>query len=432
MLSIAKHTIPARQVLSSQSSIDTFEEHLLNFYEANEEALSSFSQEHDTGTLNLKSTDELRSSLGCVNGRIPGMNPDAAAPKWHQLHAIDWSYSKIVSQESVSLLLADAAGLGKTLIVLGLLMRIRCWSMLTPAPSNLLGASSLGELGGPVVIVCPSSIQTQWMEEYNTWSLAGAWEAILYPTVQLQRPTWWTNIYRQSNTPVAQRIIIVTHKTLSLEHKEFDAAKKAGKRVNTLFDLFPWLLVIDEAHMARNEKTELFKALLALSKQARSRLLLTATPIHNQIENVLTMMTLMRMQLTEDEGQIIKHIRINLPLFRQRAHKFLAASIIEKPPQDFSMEDGPIIDDRSLIDRIGFGEDFLKKIISIIRYILQDHYLRRDYDSKDWQGQPVLSLPEKLIYKSVIDLTLADRLAYDQEREVVTMSGSRHSRISKA
>jgi hypothetical protein len=425
MLSIAKHSIPARQVLSSQSSIDMFEENLLHFYRENEEALSSFTQEHNTSTLNLRSMDELRSSLGCVNGQIPGMNPVAAAPKWHQLHAIDWIYSKIVSQKSVSLLLADAAGLGKTLVVLGLLMHIRCQSMLTP---TLLGVSSLEELDGPVVIVCPSSIQTQWMDEYNKWCLVGAWEALLYPTVQRQRPTWWTNIYGKSNTPVSRRIIIVTHRTLALEYQEFNTAK-VGEQVATLFDLTPWFLVIDEAHMARNEKTGLFRALSALSKRAHSRLLLTATPIHNQIENVLTMITLLRMHLTRGEGEIIKHIRINLPLFRQRAHKFLAASMTGEPPQDFSMEGGPIIDDRNLIDRIGFGEDFLKKIISIIRYILRDHYLRRDYDSKDWQDRPVLSLPQKLIYKSVIDLTPPDRLAYDQEREAVVMSGSQRSRI---
>jgi hypothetical protein len=89
--------------------------------------------------LSRRSLDVLRRQLECTEGFIPGMNPTAPKLVWHQLIAVVWMVEKLSEGEQGDgpvnvgkeggLLLGDAPGLGKTLIVLAMLAWIYAWDL---------------------------------------------------------------------------------------------------------------------------------------------------------------------------------------------------------------------------------------------------------------------------------------------------------------
>jgi hypothetical protein len=89
--------------------------------------------------LSRRSLESIRKELACNEGFISGMNPTAPKLVWHQLIAVVWITEKLSGGEQRDgpvdvgkeggLLLGDAPGLGKTLIVLALLAWLYAWDL---------------------------------------------------------------------------------------------------------------------------------------------------------------------------------------------------------------------------------------------------------------------------------------------------------------
>jgi SNF2 family DNA or RNA helicase len=375
--------------------------------------------------------ETLRHALHCdVYDLLPGMKTGAPSPRYHQLHAIDWVIKKLTRSnsdrsllgvsnpwQSLGLLIADAPGLGKTLIILGVLSWVRCWALSGSRFGSFCGITSMDEVSGPVIIACPGSVQLQWQLEARRWIPSGSYEFFLYPTAGRDKQLWWKNTYQESNTAEQYRVIIISHTTLTMEYKSLsaDTFKETEADYKTIFDANPWLVVVDEAHMARNEGTNLFKALCELQSGTPCRLLLTATPIHNRVEDILSMISLMGIKLTNSETKLVKHIKRSLPLFRAKARQYLE-STLKEPTLSGDQDHSPVLDERSMAKRIGFGKDYIEGTIRAAKSLLRGQFIRRDHGSRDWEGNPLLVLPNKRISTVEVTLSPEDRRCYEKAR----------------
>lgn len=375
---------------------------------------------------------KLKKFLHCSeDDLLPGMRPGAPGLKFYQLYAVGWLVRKLHAVKAIQtpqntsqppgagFLIADAPGLGKTLIVLGVLAYFCNWSSNQISKEKLIGITSLDDLSGPVVIACPVSVQTQWQTEAKKWIPAGAWEFLLYPKSLQDMSHWWKNVYHKSNMPVYRRVIIASHSMLTLDYKHRPSLSAmedtGGSSTHTsLFNVSPWLVVVDEAHMARNTGTQVFKALVTLSQHSICRILLTATPIHNQVENILSLMQLLGLHLSQEESALTKKLRMLLPIFRRKAHEYLHSGVVATTNEDSLQKLSA--DDSNLTDQIGFGKEFLHQTVAIIKYIMRGHYIRRDYDSVDWEKKPLLELPTKTVIDVDIVLSREEREWYTTER----------------
>ncbi|MCP5492564.1 MAG: DEAD/DEAH box helicase [Chlamydiales bacterium] len=140
-------------------------------------------------------------------------------------------------------ILADEMGLGKTVQVLALF--------------------SLIQSCRPTLIVMPTSLLGQWKSEFSTFL-----------------PNASICIHSGSNRDVQNlqkaQFVLTTYGTLL---KDSDALR------NIEFEL----IVLDEAHIIKNPRSQTFSA--AQSLQAKARIALTGTPIQNSTEELQTLLT---------------------------------------------------------------------------------------------------------------------------------------------
>lgn len=162
----------------------------------------------------------------------------------HQVEALDWMIKRERSHPSGGIL-ADEPGMGKTIMTIALLTH-------NPVPHTL--------------VIAPKSVSPQWILEMRRFSDL---------TIDL--------FDRKSERPhvlpmvcVAPYSVLVTMKS---RKRKTPAAIKADERRHWISDI-PWdRVIIDEAHVMKNPKSQVAKGALRL--EARHKFALTGTPIQN-------------------------------------------------------------------------------------------------------------------------------------------------------
>jgi SNF2 family DNA or RNA helicase len=435
---IGKHSTIARHIPTTQGQIERLDQAYEELSNSNAECIS------DLGTKEpaIRTLDYLRDRLGIVNGTLPGMNPDAGYLLWHQLQAIYWllgKYSRSVSSEPFTLegglIIGDAPGLGKTLIVLGFLGWISNWhwrQALGPPRVLLQGMGSLHEPDGPIFLIVPVAIMRQWKIEADRWLQPGSFEFYLYPGHRRERPAWWAQ-WKGSSTLMAKRVVLVSYALLRLDYcRKFETKsadptngvlaqpKETQEEGPSLYDLIPWMIIVDEAHYARNMATDTFRSIHHLVSTARCCILLTATPIHNRLEDMLNLLVLGSMRTTPILGSITRHIRQQIPIYRARASQhrrklegYKTSGQVEVEVQIPSSEEV----DGNMVEKLGFGKDFLTRMVQVMRYAIGPYYIGRSHESQDWEGHPLLRLPPKTSILRTVQLSELEREWYNSEQE---------------
>lgn len=281
-------------------------------------------------------------------------------------------------------ILADAMGLGKTIMTIALLLSDSSKGCITTQHTTQIcgEASGLGELpiqshdavkklaspfsfsklrkpktpliGGGNLIICPMTLLGQWKAEIEAHTKPGT--VNIYVHYGQNRP-------KEASFIGQSDIVLTTYGVVASEFSTESSTENGG-----LYSVHWFRVVLDEAHMIKSSKSLISLAAAALT--ADRRWCLTGTPIQNNLEDIYSLFRFLRVEPWR-----------NWALW----HK-----LVQKP-----YEEG---DERGL-----------KLVQSILRPIM----LRRNKNSTDKEGRPILILPPVNIEVNYCDLSEAEKDFYE-------------------
>ncbi|CAA6663709.1 unnamed protein product [Spirodela intermedia] len=274
-------------------------------------------------------------------------------------------------------ILADAMGLGKTIMAISLMLTCSdkgcsyassasqasiatndmSTSGLSPGtPKKIASISSFSKLmqcrqpfiGGGNLIICPMTLLGQWKVLLSSLSI--------YVHYGQSRP-------KDAKLLAQYDVVLTTYGVLSSEFSAENIEEKGG-----LYSICWFRVVLDEAHTIKSSKSQISLAASALT--ADRRWCLTGTPIQNNLEDIFSLLRFLKVEPWGIWGLWYK--------------------LIQKP-----YEEG---------DQRG-----LKLVQSILRPIM----LRRTKFSTDTQGRPILVLPPANVEVVYCEFTEAEKDFYD-------------------
>ncbi|XP_062544529.1 helicase domino isoform X2 [Armigeres subalbatus] len=169
----------------------------------------------------------------------------------YQHIGLDWLVT--MHDRKLNGILADEMGLGKTIQTISLLAHLAC------VKGNW----------GPHLIIVPSSVMLNWEMEFKKW--CPGFKILTYYGSQKERKlkrTGWTKVN-------AFHVCITSYKLVIQDHQSFRRKK--------------WkYLILDEAQNIKNFKSQRWQ--LLLNFQTEQRLLLTGTPLQNNLMELWSLM----------------------------------------------------------------------------------------------------------------------------------------------
>ncbi len=179
-------------------------------------------------------------------------------PLWHQVETV----RKVLKQFRGRVLLADEVGLGKTI-----------------EAGMVLKEYALRGMAERALVLVPASLVGQWREELET--KFGLTFATTYdPLLRDDPDAFWAQ----------PRVIASIASARRKEHAERLASRQ--------YDL----VIVDEAHHLRDRSSASWKLVDALNK--RFLLLLSATPVQNDLVELYTLLTLLEARHLQDPGRL--------------------------------------------------------------------------------------------------------------------------------
>ncbi|XP_025412191.1 transcription termination factor 2-like isoform X2 [Sipha flava] len=178
----------------------------------------------------------------------------------HQKYALSWLMWR-ESQKPHGGILADDMGLGKTLTMISLILKAEAEKKQEHFETD---DSDRGVIKGGTLIICPSSLINQWINEIKS-----KLSPRLLDFVQHYGPNRESSPRRLSRKDV----VITTYHVVMWDHK-------SHQHTSPLFQIKWKRIILDEAHTIRNPKSQTSIAICALSSV--NYWALSGTPIHNK------------------------------------------------------------------------------------------------------------------------------------------------------
>ncbi|CDW73791.1 dna repair protein rhp26 [Stylonychia lemnae] len=192
----------------------------------------------------------------------------------HQIEALNW----LLSQHSLKKgsILADEMGLGKTIQTIALITTLQTtYHETLDSNYELQNSNKIG----PILIVCPATVINQWVQELNLWTAGNQHQVKIY-TFSGVKGTEIENLNtgsRQAKQKVLKEaiinngIVIISYEFLRTEVE--------------LFQRKQWYyIILDEAQKIKNSFSLTHQA--AISIQADHKLILSGTPIQNNLQEL--------------------------------------------------------------------------------------------------------------------------------------------------
>ncbi|GAP84855.2 putative transcription termination factor 2 protein [Rosellinia necatrix] len=215
-------------------------------------------------------------------------------------------------------ILADMMGLGKTLSILSLvattLQEAEEWSKKdpiqpqapqlkkkgdpsrqfdVPAPAPLQ-LTPLKRNGRATLLVCPLSTINNWEEQIKHHIKPGQVKYYIYHG---------SNRIKDANLLVDYDMVLTTYGSVASEV----TARNRGKPGPWPLEEIGWFrIVLDEAHMIREQATLQFKAICRL--QANRRWAVTGTPVQNKLDDLAALLAFLRLKPFDEKGKFTQYI----------------------------------------------------------------------------------------------------------------------------
>ncbi|KAI9816170.1 MAG: hypothetical protein M1827_001771 [Pycnora praestabilis] len=194
-------------------------------------------------------------------------------------------------------ILADMMGLGKTLSILSLVVstldQSEAWAEGKSPPPQSPEEVPLLRNSKTTLLVSPLSTIANWEEQIKAHVKEDSLSYYIYHG---------TNRRNDANELAKYDIVITTYNVVS---SEFD--KRSKKRgISPLVQTNWFRIVLDEAHMIREQSTRQSKAICALSAQRRWAV--TGTPVQNRLDDLGALIKFLRIKPFDEKGGFTQFI----------------------------------------------------------------------------------------------------------------------------
>ncbi|KAI9345261.1 SNF2 family N-terminal domain-containing protein [Obelidium mucronatum] len=200
----------------------------------------------------------------------------------HQVQGVKW----LIEKEKIGkggCILADDMGLGKTVQIIGL--------MLAAKPGR-------SEASKTTLIIAPVSLLNQWKNEIESKTEPGSLSVLMHHGKSRAKSVRELTSFD---------VVLTTYGLVTSSCKEESAKEKNGYIIEDssdderaggiLMSASFFRIVLDEAHTIKNAKSKGSRACAQL--RAEKRVCLTGTPIHNNIEELFSLVRFLRIPLYE-------------------------------------------------------------------------------------------------------------------------------------
>jgi SNF2 family DNA or RNA helicase len=211
----------------------------------------------------------------------------------YQVAGIDWLYS--LGEQNVNGILADEMGLGKTLQIIGFLQ------LLKNDANNL----------GPHLIVTPLSVLNGWITEIEKFSQDNFAIYVHYGNRDEREEQFYElgKVFNKlQNKLMKKQKIMIFLFTYEMVIKDIELLVHFNKKHSFQY------LIVDEAHRLKNPEGVLYSALLQIKTQRK--VLLTGTPLQNNIQELLSLLYFIsvgsELDVSEDLFRRLKEFEKNL------------------------------------------------------------------------------------------------------------------------
>ncbi|TPX40327.1 hypothetical protein SeMB42_g01096 [Synchytrium endobioticum] len=289
------------QTLESFESIDQFVDDCDRTGREFAQALDSLTCLTDNASRARAKTDDDQDTgialLGDMLLSLPSpslLNPNMTL-KGYQLVGVHWLY--LLHQKGFGGILADEMGLGKTAQVIAWLALLK--------EKHELGLS---------LIVVPSSVMDNWLREFETWCPS----LFVFPYSGSQKE----RSHRQGefrSDKDAYDVILTTYNLVTSTKEDRSFFKKL-----TLDSL-----ILDEGHMVKNMTSSRYSHLMKI--KPRQRLLLTGTPLQNNLIELLSLMTFIMPNLIGEHIETLQYVLKSTSSGSATAERLRVAKRIMKP-----------------------------------------------------------------------------------------------------
>ncbi|KAL2557686.1 Protein CHROMATIN REMODELING 19 [Forsythia ovata] len=172
-------------------------------------------------------------------------------------------------------ILADEMGLGKTVQAITYLALLR----------------HLEDDPGPHLIVCPASVLENWERELRKW--IPSFTVLQYHGASRSAYSKELSSLAKSGLPPPFNVILVCYSLFERHSAQQKDDRKILKR-------WRWSCVImDEAHALKDKNSYRWKNLMTVARNANQRLMLTGTPLQNDLHELWSMLEFMMPDLFE-------------------------------------------------------------------------------------------------------------------------------------
>lgn len=186
---------------------------------------------------------------------LPLVESHSARLRPYQMEGHHWLTS--LMRAGLGGVLADDMGLGKTLQMLAAIASLKNSQARHGHPSN------------PIVVVAPTSVASTWVNEAQRW----------YPHMRVTAVKTTSKVRSHSLHELAKHsdVIVTTYAVARLDAEEFTSLEWEG-------------CVLDEAHIAKNPRTAIYRVLRHLPRNWT--IALTGTPVENSLSDLWALLSL--------------------------------------------------------------------------------------------------------------------------------------------
>jgi SWI/SNF-related matrix-associated actin-dependent regulator of chromatin subfamily A member 5 len=244
----------------------------------------------------------------------------------YQLEALNWMLS--LHAQGVNGILADEMGLGKTLETLSLLSTLK----------------HLGISNGPHLIVVPKSTSNNWMRESERFT----------PNLNIEK------FHGNAEERAAQKKVVIDANVILTTYEMMILEKGFFRRLT--FDY----VIIDEAHRIKNEQSLLSQVVRSIA--SKHRLLITGTPLQNNLHELWALLNFLAPQLFDNSEQFEAMLDVKDESQRntviQRLHVLLRPFLLRRLKSDVETALLPKIETKLFVGMSKMQIDWYVKILN--------------------------------------------------------------------